>query len=305
MSRPHLVWPLTRSQFLYRDRFNLSAKDGRSLVVGAPVVPGGPVAIGGPFAGAWRNYIRAVFKKGFMYTLSCKPSVYIYSAENRTLAGREARSIEGEASGRKMVIAFFEASPGPGGLVQRVDRTNSFLKQHLLSLAELLQTIGGFDLPLDPDRTAANSELLLETEYQNLELRRSTCILEPAAPGLYMFSLGNEVHAETVFAFELGHDNRTKMALARCLQSKDHLVGNETLQSVWNLTLEQLQNRTAALLPAPEVPLCLGAPPVGRGRGRGVPLGVPPVGRGRGVPPVGRGRGVPPVGRGRGRGRAR
>ena len=289
MSRPHLVWPLTRSQFLYRDRFNLSAKDGRSLVVGAPVVPGGPVAIGGPFAGAWRNYIRSVFKKGFMYTLSCKPSVYIYIAENKTLAGREARSIEGEASGRKMVIAFFEASPC--GLVQRVDRTNSFLKQHLLSLAELLQTIGGFDLPLDPDRTAANSELLLETEYQNLELRRSTCILEPAAPGLYMFSLGNEVHAETVFAFELGHDNRTKMALARCLQSKDHLVGNETLQTVWNLALGELQNRTAALLPAPEVPLGLGAPPVGRGRGRGVPLGVPPVGRGRGVPPVGRGRG--------------
>jgi hypothetical protein len=270
MSRPHLVWPLTRSQFLYRDRFNLSAADGKSLVVGAPVVPGGPVAPGGPFAGAWRNYIRSVFKKGFMYTLSCKPSVYIYIAENKTLAGREAKSCEGEASGRKMVIAFFEASPC--GLVQRVDRTNSILKQHLLSLAELLQTIGGFVLPLDPDRTAANSELLLEAHYQNLELRRIECILEPAAVGLHMFSLGNDVHAETVFALELVPDHRTKMVLARCLQSKDHLVGNETLQIVWNFALVELQNRTAALLPAPEVPLA------GRGRGRG----IPPVGRGRG-----------------------
>ena len=37
----------------------------------------------------------------------------IYVSENKTLAGREDREYEGEASGRKVAFVFFEAAPGP------------------------------------------------------------------------------------------------------------------------------------------------------------------------------------------------
>jgi hypothetical protein len=246
--------------------------------------------------------MKTVFKKGYMYRLSACPSMIIYISENKTLAGKEDRPYEGEASGRKLVVSFFEDAGE--GLVQRVDRTTLVLKQHLLSLAELLQTLGGFALPPDPDRTAANTELLLETLYQNLELRRFECTSEPAA-GVLMFSLDDDVDAEAALACELAVDHRTKMVLARCLQRNEKLLDEETLQTAWNSTLVILQERTAPLLPAaPAVPLA------GRGRGRGrgappalpappaAPLAAPLAGQGRG-----RGRGAPPAGQGRGRGR--
>ena len=53
------------------------------------------------FASAWRNYLKSVFQKGCMYRVSCKPSLVIYVAENKTLAGKEDRAYEGEAMGRK------------------------------------------------------------------------------------------------------------------------------------------------------------------------------------------------------------
>jgi hypothetical protein len=257
-----------RSEFLYRERFNLSAGDS-TLVADDPGVPGGPVALGGPFAVAWKNYMKSVFKKGFMYRLSCSPSVVLYISENKTLAGKEDRAYEGEASGRKLVMTFFEDDGK--GLVQRVDRTSLALKQQRISLAELLHTLR-IPLPPDADRTAANTELLLETHYQNLEVQRFVCTSEPAADDVHKFSLESDVNAETAFALELGADHRTKMVLARCLQRNDRLLDEETLHMAWNSSLVQLQARTAMFFPAPAVPLA------GRGRGRG----EPPVGRGRG-----------------------
>ena len=78
-----------RSEFLYRERFNLSGAHRDLLADGAPAAPAAPAGPGGPFALAWRNYMKSVFQKGFMYRLSCKPSVILYVAENKTLAGRE------------------------------------------------------------------------------------------------------------------------------------------------------------------------------------------------------------------------
>ena len=102
-----------RSEFLYRDRFNISAAY-RDLI-GDPAAhghaPGGPAPPGGPFAVAWRNYLKSVFQKGFMYRVSCRPSVTFYVAENKTLAGKEDRTYAGEAMGRKLAIVFFEDAP--------------------------------------------------------------------------------------------------------------------------------------------------------------------------------------------------
>lgn len=138
---------------------------------------------------AWRNYIRAVFKKGYMYKVSCKPSVILYIAENKTLAGKEDRNYEGEALGRKMAVVFFEDMPGPGNLVRRMQRETMGMQQVLLSVAEVLQTLGMHGIPADPDRTAAQMEHLLEGQYEHLDLTRFKCSEEPAVPQAHVSSL--------------------------------------------------------------------------------------------------------------------
>ena len=60
--------------------------------------------------------MKSMFRPGFMYKLSCRPSVMIYVAENKTLAGKEDRTYEGEAVGRKLAFVFFE--PAEGNLVR-------------------------------------------------------------------------------------------------------------------------------------------------------------------------------------------
>ena len=42
--------------------------------------------------------MKSVFRKGFMYKLSCKPSVVLYIAESKTLAGKEDRVHEGRVN---------------------------------------------------------------------------------------------------------------------------------------------------------------------------------------------------------------
>ena len=254
--------------------------------------------------------MKSVFQKGFMYRVSCNPSVVLYVAENKTLAGKEDRAYEGEAMGRKMALVFFEDADA--GMVRRVDRGLVGMKQELLTLAELLQTLGGIVVPADPERTAAQTELLLESLYQGLDIQRIKCTLEPGAPEVHIYSLDDAVPAEAAFCNESPADHRTKMALARALQRNDEFHAGETLQVAWNRSLAELRGRTAHLFPVPAVPPAPAGPagpPAGRGAGRGAPAGpaAPPAGRGRGrgapadpaAPPAARGRG-----RGRGKGRA-
>ena len=78
---------------------------------------------------------------------------------------------------------------GPGvfedadaGMARRVDRGLVGMKQELLTLVELLQTLGGIAVPADPERTAAQTGLLLESLYQGLDIQRIKCTLELGAP---------------------------------------------------------------------------------------------------------------------------
>ena len=260
---------------MFRERFNLAGQL-RDLLVEAPAGPAAPVASGGPFAVAWRNYLKSVFQKGFMYKLSCKPDVIIYIAENKTLGGREDRGYEGEALGRKLAVVFMEHMRGT--LVRRVNREADGMQQDLLSIAELLQTVGGVAVPPDPARTAAQTELLLEGMYEHLEIVRFTCTLEPAAPESFVFNVDGDVNAEAALAMDLPVEHRTKMVLARCLQRNDSLEDEEPLQGAWAKSLHALRGRAANLLPAPAVPAGdaaplaadpAPAPAAGRGRGRG------------------------------------
>ena len=253
-----------RSSFVWCERFNLANNDLLEAAREAPAAPAaGP---GGPFAAAWRNYMKSVFKKGFMYTLSCNPAVILYIADNKTLAGKEDRTYEGEALGRKLTVVFFEKIPGPGGLAQRVNRETLGMQQNLLSIAEILQTLGGPELPADPARTAAQTELLLEREYLRLEITRWKCTVEPAAAGVHVFSLQDEGNAEAAFAAEVPAHQRTRMILARALQRNEELLDDEDLQAAFNKTLPALRGRSGHLFPAP----ARGRGPRGRGaRGRG------------------------------------
>ena len=122
---------------MFQDRFNLASADRNLLVEDVPAGPA-PPAFGGPFVGAWRNYIKTVFKKGFMYKLSCKPSAHFYVAENKTLAGKEDKAYEGEAMGRKLAVVVFEDA---GALVRRAHRDTMGMEQVLMSIAEILQSL--------------------------------------------------------------------------------------------------------------------------------------------------------------------
>ena len=275
---------------VYRERFNLSAQHRDLVDDGAPDAPApAPAVPGGPFALAWRNYIKSVFAKGYMYRLSCKPFVILYIAENKTLGGREDRSYDGEALGRKMAVVIFEDMPGPGCLARRVHRDTVGMQQVLLSIAEVLQTLGRVPLPVDPDRTAAETELLLESQYEHLEVLRFKCTVEPGAPESHVFHLGEDMNAEAAMALDVPSEHRTKMMLARCLQRNDELLDGGTLQGAWNQSLGALRGRTAHVFPAPVVvpapePV---APPAraARGRRRGRGAAAPPAGRGRGGAP--------------------
>ena len=125
------------------------------------------------------------------------------------------------------------------------------MQQQLLSIAEILQTIDATALPPDPERTAAQSEVLLESRYEHLDIMRFTCTLEPAAPEPHVFQLDHEVNAETALALESSAEHRTKMVLARRLQLNEDLMPEETLQTAWMKPLATLQDRAAHLLPAP------------------------------------------------------
>ena len=283
---------------MYRDRLGLSPADIK-LLAEAGNAPPAP-ALAGTFAGAWRNYLKSIFRRGFWYKLSCSPSSPLYICENKTLAGKEDRSYEGDALGRKLAVTFFEEAGG--GLVQRVERAHLGLAPRLLTVAEILQSCGA---PLaNPARTAAEAETLFEAQFMNLDIWRLVGTLDTDADDVHMYSLGDEVLAETAYAAELKPQQRTKMVLARCLQRHAALKRGETLQAAWALPLQALQRRAAPFLgapapaqgpgpalAAPPAPVLLDAPPVPPALV--APLALPVAGKG------GRGRGK---GRGRGRG---
>ena len=278
------VAPGWRSEFLYRTRLGLSPEAGH-LLMADPRDPLAPPAVAGrPFAEAWRNYIKSVLKKGFMYRISQAPESRIFVSENKTLAGREDRVSEGEASGRKLVVTFFELDAT--GLAHRVHREDSILRPQLLNVAELLQALGVV-VPPDPERSAADTELLLEQQYQHLSITRYTCNVDEDAAEVHVYRLSDEEDAEEAFLREATPGARTKVMLARLLQRSNLLDVDESVGRAWQTcTLGRLQERAAPVLPPEGPPLPAPVVPPG-------PPGPPAPLRGRGP------------GRGRGRGRAR
>ena len=76
-----------------------------------------------------------------MYKLSCDPDQILYVAAHKTLHGKGDRTYD--------------------------DQTSTGMHQILLTIAEILLTLG-VTLPEDHERSAADSERLVEAEYENL-----------------------------------------------------------------------------------------------------------------------------------------
>ena len=74
------------------------------------------------------------------------------------------------------------------------------MHQEPFTPAELLHTVGGIEVPLDISRTGAQTEVLIESFFQDLETLRMVCTLEPAAPEVHIYSLGPDLNAEAAFA---------------------------------------------------------------------------------------------------------
>jgi hypothetical protein len=209
----------------------------------------------GPFVGAWRNYIKTFFVRGLWYKVL---NTLFYISENKTLAGKEEKNYEGEATGRMLALTFFEDAPR--GLVQRVDKERLVLNAQLFTPAEVL-SVCGIVLPLDPGRTAGDTELLLEAKYEDLYIERFIGTVDVVTDDVHIYSLGDPVNAEVAYAVACPAP-RTKMVLARALQRSGAFDQDETLQSVWALPHKMLEARAQPHLQLPA------APPVARGRGR-------------------------------------
>ena len=117
--------------------------------------------------------MKTLLKPTCFYAFEAKPDILFYVMENKTLAGREDRSEEGhqEAPGRKVTLCFFERAAELPGHVRRADRGSSAMTPTLLTLAEVLHTVG-LGPPLDTEKTAAEQEILAEAQYDSLPLIR-------------------------------------------------------------------------------------------------------------------------------------
>ena len=111
--------------------------------------------------------MRWTFQKGKFYDFeTLRPGMYLYIAENKSLAGREERA-EGDAIGRPLTAAWFEEreETDEGCVVRRVDRTSKGLTAMLLTRAELLHAAGEPYPPLAPEATARETEIAMEAKF--------------------------------------------------------------------------------------------------------------------------------------------
>ena len=192
------------------------------------------------------------------------PSSFLYIAANKIVAGKERWPEDVEPIGRKLAIVFFERAPDDPATLRRVHRETLSMRQDLLTLAELLQTLG-FYLPPDPDRSASQTEEHLEAQYMNLQINKWGFVHAPGHPSDPLaLSLGEHEDAEEALVLQRAHDQRSKMSLARLVQQLGLLGPTETLEAAWKASKEALGERVRHALPA-DPP----GPGKGRGRGRG------------------------------------
>ena len=306
-----------RSDFLYRDRFNLSPADVEILKARVGTyesLPRTPQV-------AWGFYLRFLFQPNTFYRFEgLLPDRYVFVAESKSFPGRD-QPLLGEAAGRPLSIAWFEAESTTlqGVLVSPVNGHDTALQLMDASVAEIVRAAGHFP-PAAHDATPRDVELRLEKDFLDfflVRLKSQHVPFDSSRP--WSFMLSEPVDIEEYFIARTPVEDLSKIALARQLQLREGL-NDEQRNQRWQLVRDALLRQynpvaaaraaaTAAARAAAKAAAKAAAAPVGgRGRGRGLAAAPAAGGRGLAAAPAaggrggGRGLGAAPVGRGNGRG---
>ena len=146
--------------------------------------------------------------------------MYLYVAENKSVAGREGR-YDGDALGRHLAVAWFELREerDDGIVVRRVDRSSPRgLNTLLCTLAELLHAAGEPYPALGAEATARDQEIAMEARFATVPRPHfeSSHIWEEDDP--WTFLLSSPASAETKYLAETAIGDLNNMALARQLE---------------------------------------------------------------------------------------
>jgi len=152
--------------------------------------------------------------------------------------------VEGEATGKQLVIAWFDKVPFSNEHLRPRDEQ---VRPKLLSVVEVFLAVGHV-VPANAkaDLTEAQREALVEESFAAATLRRLEATRETAAEGLRTYLIVASENAEEAWLHGQNHESLSKMALARILEI--HAGGNRKVD--WQaLNLAQLRDRAAAWLP--------------------------------------------------------
>ncbi len=236
------IAPGLRADSMFWRRLNLTAAEAALLRVDArdAAEPARRT-----FEVAWANYLRWTFARGKFYSFpSLRPSQYLYVAENKSLAGREARA-EDDAWGRSLSVAWFESQEvtDEGTVVRRLDRISAEdLTTMLSTLAEILHAAGVPYPALGAAATARTVEIAMENVYADTpryvhpaehlwqEDDAWTCLLREPDP------------AETKYLAETPLEDLTNMTLARPLE----IMKGVDRRAAWTRTKADLLAALAA-----------------------------------------------------------
>ena len=94
-----------------------------------------------------------------------------------------------------MIYVTSHPAPAPGRSTPRSTTRSTTVGGCAELLPELLLALG-IVLPADSGRTAAETEILLEAKYAELDILRFTCAVEPEDPDVHVYQLEDQVDAE-------------------------------------------------------------------------------------------------------------
>ena len=118
------------------------------------------------------------------------------------------------------MLSFFERAPGAHDeiIVRRVDTSTSGLKVHAMTVDELVLHLG-YVLPMDPDRSAAQSEELLTQFCFGIAIRILEYESVPDDPDIFTYKLSNAQDTDDAFWESRPLATHTRFAVVRKLES--------------------------------------------------------------------------------------
>ena len=237
------VAPVFRPDVPFLERFNLRSADLHLLHEhAAPFLA--MTTLRAEYRATASVYLRNVCgDKVFISYPGVAPDTFVYILDNKTLAGREPRDAL-DAHSRPLVLSFFQKVPGPMDdmiIVERCDKSFAGMSTKTLTCAELLMTLG-YALPVDPARSAAGTEDMLEDAHDHVQrlLWRHELYIAPGVD-VHTYVLPEPKDTEDVFFDSAAPADHTKFVLARALE-RTHGWNRKRL---WNKKVAELRDAMA------------------------------------------------------------